>query len=301
MTAGLPVPEPALEEAPPAPFGTPQPTTDGYVGRPVPQTRGAAIALGFGVGGAGTSALLWAVEEAERTGRELRLVSSTDQPVSPLHHSNWRRDVTALIRQLAIPGLGYRLGSGPAADVLLEAATDASLLVVGRQGGQMGRRGVGGTAAALAEQSPVPLVVVPQQWSQSSTFNAPVLVSWMAMADVGPDGMASVDGAMWFALERATRYRVPLLIVSADSTGAEMDSDDGARRLDGLRRSSPAIEIVRRSFSGSIEAALEAMSAGSQLVVVSRPAARSRNEPDGVVDHLLRRSNAPVAILPPLP
>lgn len=312
MTVGPPIPVPAFSA--PALAGPSRSTTDGYVGRLIPTTQGAAIAVGFDAGGAGTSALLWAVEEADRTARELRLVSASAHPVSSLGHHTWRREVTALVRHLALTGLGYSLGSGPAVDVLLAAAADASLLVVGRQGGGHIGRSVGGTAAKLARQSPIPLVVVPQQWSQASTFNAPVLVAWPTLDEVEPDGGVRESGALWFAVERATRYRVPLMIVSGwrpsppssasvGASPAESSVEEGHRagRLDAFRASHPGIEIASRSLSGSTDAALVELSDLAQLVVVARPMTGSDPAADGAVAHLLRRSGAPVAIIPPLP
>jgi len=314
MILGLQSADPLPASRAPADPGAPCSTTDGHVGTPAAVTHGAAIAVGF-VGGGGTSALLWAVEEADRTGRELRLVNAGDEPVSPLGHHLWRREVAALVRHLALTGLEYSLGSGPAADVLLAAVSDASLLVVGRRaGGSTARREVGSTSAAVGQHCPVPLIVVPQQWSQSSTFNAPVLVGRSALEDVDADGLVRVAGAMWFALERATRYRVPIVIVSGGwghplaasapgepwPAGDRRGEGDFAQRVDAFRTGHPAVEVVSRVLTGSIEEALEDTSALAQLVVVSRPRPGSDAAADRIVSHVLRKSSAPVAIIPPL-
>ncbi len=221
----------------------------------------------------------------------------------------------ALVRHLALTGLEYSLGSGPPAEVLLAAVSDASLLVVGRRAsGSAARREVGSTSAVVGKHCPVPLIVVPQQWSQSSTFNAPVLVGRSALEDVDDDGRVREAGAMWFALERATRYRVPIVIVSGgwghpvaasapgDSSpaGDSRDESDFAQRVDAFRAAHPAVEVVSRVLTGSIEEALEDTSALAQLVVVSRPSAGSDPAADGLVRHVLRTSSAPVAIIPPL-
>lgn len=315
MTGVLPAPGPAPASQAPAEHRPARSPTVGHVGRPVSGTPGAAIAVGFVGGGAGTSALLWAVEEADRTGRALRLVSAAAEPVSPLGHTIWRSEVEGLARHLALTGLEYSLGSGPATEVLLAAVSDASLLVVGRQGHRStDRREVGATAQVLGQHSPVPLIVVPQQWSQSSTFNAPVLVGSSALEDVDDDGHVRVSGAMWFALERATRYRVPLVIVSGGweqptssaPTGSAPAGDGSGenhfvRRLDAFRGAHPEVEIASRWLPGSIEEALVETSGLAQLVVVSRPSTGPDAAPDGLVRHLLRWSSAPVAIIPPLP
>jgi nucleotide-binding universal stress UspA family protein len=301
----------ALVGAVPADAPAARHLTDGRVGRPGP-TQGAAISVGFDVGGAGTSALLWAVEEADRTGRELRLVNASDEPVSHRGHDTWRREVSALVRHLALTGLGYRLGSGPAAEVLLAAVRDAEVLVIGRRGGgRAGRGDVGGTAAALAQHCPVPLIVVPQQWSQSSTFNAPVVVAGSALDDIDEAGRILADGAMRFALERATRYRVPLVIVEAAAEPARSSSpgvavsaeeatavSDAVQRLEALRRTHTGVEIASRSLTGSVGEALTEMSRLAQLVVVSRSVDGSDTAAGGFLRHLLRRSSAPVAIIP---
>jgi nucleotide-binding universal stress UspA family protein len=281
------------------------------VGGAGPATCGAAIAVGFAVAGGGTSALLWAVEEADRTGRELRLVNAADEAVTRRRLETWRREVGALVRHLALPGVEYRLGSGPAAEVLLAAVDDAALLVVGRRGGaRSGRGDGGGTAAVLAQHCPLPLIVVPQQWSQASTFSAPVVVDQSALDQIDDWGRVSLHGTLHFALERATRYRVPLVIITAvpvqprdsvsdgagpawvpDSSGNEVDG-----RLSALRRTHAGVEIASRSLSGSTEDALLELSGLAQLVVVHRSAAGA---PRGL-RHLLRGSSAPVAVIPPL-
>ena len=302
MILGLGPPSPVPASCAPADHPAPRSTTDGHVGKPAAATRGAAIAVGF-VGGGGTSALLWAVEEADRTGRELRLVNAGDEPVSPRGHDLWRREVEGLVRHLALTGLEYSLGSGPAAEVLLAAVSDASLLVVGRRAsGSTARREVGSTSAVVGLQCRVPLIVVPQQWSQSSTFNAPVLVGRSALGEVDDDGRVRGAGAMWFALERASRYRVPIVIVSGGwgQPAAVSAPGDFALRIDAFQAAHPAVEIVSRVLTGSIEEALEDTSALAQLVVVSRPRAGSDPAADGLVRHVLRKSSAPVAIIPPL-
>jgi hypothetical protein len=305
MTVDLRAPGPVDAGPVPPTHRSSRPIT-GSVGTPVAVTRGTAIALGF-VGG-GTSPLLWAVEEAERTGRELRLVMAADEPVTPLGHHFWRREVEGLVRHLALTGLEYTLGSGPAAEVLLAAATEASGLVIGRQTSGTTRGVEGTTSAVLGQRSPVPLIVVPQQWSQSSTFNAPVLVATSALEDVDDDGRARSGGALCFAVERATRYRVPLVIASGElalpaSAGASPASDgssDWLQRLEAFRAAHATMEIVTRSLPGSIAEALEETSGLAQMVVVSRPVTSSDAAADGLVRHLLRRSSAPVAIIPPL-
>lgn len=134
------------------------------------------IVVGVDPGGRCASAIVWAVEEAERHRSPLMLVSATSGRSS--HADVGQHDLGTLARRLTMVEIGRRAVPGRAVDVLLDAAADdACTLVVGCRVMRATRRmAVGSTSRAVASWSPVPVVVVPEPWIQPSLATGPVVV-----------------------------------------------------------------------------------------------------------------------------
>ncbi|QIX26727.1 universal stress protein [Nocardioides sp. JQ2195] len=174
--------------------------------------RNGSVVVGASPDGRSASAVVWAVQEAESTGRLVKLVTAheerTPSPARPAH------DLSVLARQLTLQQVMSLTTLGPVVPALLSAAADAELLVVGHRGmGRMARALAGGVSAQLAEQSTVPVVVVPEAWMQARFAAAPLVLG------LSPDAASHGDGpeaaATEFAFARADALGVPLTVVCA--------------------------------------------------------------------------------------
>lgn len=257
-------------------------------------TSPCSIVVGVDHRGRSVSAVVWAVEEADRAGGSLRLVSAaTHEPADGSPAA--QHDVVALARRLTVRNLKHRDVVGSPVDVLLEAAADADLLVVGCRSLRPTQRLVlGSTSRALATLSPVPVVIVPEAWMQPSMAAAPVV------AGIGP--AAGDDEVLRFALLRARRDRVPLVVVSAfeapylstwspaDVKRTQADHDAALHaRLVPWRETNPGLEIAGTAVMGPADRAIVDASRIAQLTVVGR---------GSTVRGVLEGAATPVAVVP---
>lgn len=242
-----------------------------------------SIVVGVDHRGRSVSAVVWAVEEAERTGSSLRLVSATThEPTgrpSPVQH-----DVAALARRLTVRQLEHRDVVGHPVDVLLEASAGGDLLVVGCRSVHTPQRLVlGSTSRAVACWAPVPVVVVPEAWMQPSMAAAPIVVGIRSTAAHDDPVHGSDEEVLTFALLHARRLRVPMVVVSAFeppylSTWSPTDlkslqaSQDAAlhARLAPWRDSNPELEIAATAVMAPADRAIVDASRLGQLTVVGR-------------------------------
>lgn len=279
----------------------------------------APITVGVDDGGRSTSAVLWAAGEAERSGRPLCLVAAhAGSRKFGRGREQAEQDLTNLSRRLFLSNPECRVEAGAPLEVLLDAASRSSLLVVGRRGWAAARRlTVGSTSLGVASGSPVPVVVVPDRWIQPTMVSKPLVVG------IGPDrskraGVIETlapDEVLRFGFERAANLRVPLLVVAAQSTpaptaGVSADTFPGGPYPDGLesrlgwwRTLYPEVEVVAHTvWSAPQETILEAAGV-AQLAIVGRTAGRRHplhlgSTAVGVLHHAKR----PVAVIPmPVP
>ncbi len=285
----------------------------------VTQSRAAersASALGtrplvVGVGGNSHSAgaVVWAAEEAERTGSPVRLVTAVPTDVTPREHQDAAaHGLAGLARRLTLAALDQREVTGRPVEVLLEASEDAALVVVGRRKvGSARRLVVGSTSAALAGRSPVPVVVVPEDWMQPTMSASPIVVG------VSTDRHPHHDHVLDFAFDRADSMRVPLVVVSAHeipSLAAWSPVDLRARRrhaeealqlrLVPWRAQFPHLEVVARSVAEPAYRAVLDSSRVAQLLVVGRhPGVRIDGfSPTSTTRAVLHHATRPVAVVP---
>lgn len=265
-------------------------------------------------------AVAWAVAEAAATGRPLDLLAVLDDPAFPLPHHRANPDdelewtvlnhiaheVTA-----AHPGMTVRrmVEEGGPLKGLLEHADRQHLLVVGKRGlGAFTRVLAGSTSVGVAGRSQVPVVVVPDEWDDT-THGGDVLVG------VTPD--QPPERALRFAFAAADRRGVGLRVVHAvdpdpqliwePSVGEvvlrelqEEHSGDLDAMVAPLREQYPdlAVEImIRHGHPGNV---LLDEGEAAQLVVLGRrrPGVLGGLPLGSVARGVLHHTTVPVAIVP---
>jgi nucleotide-binding universal stress UspA family protein len=170
--------------------------------------RAAGIALvvvGYDGSGESAEAVRWSDSLARRTGSSLRVVwawkirdvwdtavAEDRQAVSPpmreLESVARRRLAEVVARLLGpdVPHVELHLRQGPdSADILLHAAADADVLVVGSRGrGRAASAVLGSVSARCVHESPVPVLVIPHRMVRDHEHVDPDLVT----AAPGDDG-----------------------------------------------------------------------------------------------------------------
>ncbi|MEU7616830.1 universal stress protein [Micromonospora rifamycinica] len=267
-------------------------------------------------------ALDWALAEAQRSGRPVRLayvfewltVAGWVGPgVAP---GVWpddaaRRQVEELVRQAASdataawPGVTVHSGvfDGPPALVLEERSAEAGLLVLGSRG-HGGFTGLlaGSTAVSVAAHAHCPVVVVREAQAK---VTGPVVV--------GYDGSEQARTALGFAVERAAQRETALRVLRAfeppDDRWRPADPDAEARlaadraeieqALAGWRETFPEVPVTVEIAPARPAAALVEASREAQLVVVG---SRGRGGLRGMLlgsvgQQLIQHAHCPVAVV----
>lgn len=288
----------------------------------VPHAVDGPIVVGVEPTGRSTSAVLWAAEEAERTGRALQLVSVYPSESEAADHASMRSDLAGVARRLTFSDMAYEVRFGSPTDVLLDAAADGCLLVVSRRvDSGIQRRLLGSTSMTLAGRSLVPVVVAPEPWLQPSMASAPVVVGVETRRfppETGARRAADADRQVLdFAFERAARLRVPLIVVHAFEipglTSWSVQDVEACRRryeevlrarLQPWRDAYPDVEVAPRCVSETARQALLDAAQVAQLTVLGRHSGgQLRGTQLGSTTRaFLFRAEQPVAVVPtPLP
>lgn len=273
------------------------------------------------------SAVDWAVSEAERTDRELVVVTaSSSKYARPVPYFASHYDVSAhdnysdgaakgLEAELhrAHPHLRIRSVVKPreAVPLLLDAGVGAEMTVVGKRGlGTFARLMIGSTSIALAGRNQAPTVVVPERWNLRSR-------PWRRPIVVGLDLDQRDERCLNFAFQRAADLEVRLVVVYAWETHPEFMLGEADRLRwaeDALRVMHQTlrpweekypnvdIEVMQRNDNPAL--CLLEKAAPSQLLVLGR-----RTAPDrmggftfgSVGRAVLHYSTTPVAIVPEQP
>jgi nucleotide-binding universal stress UspA family protein len=181
------------------------------------------IVVGYDGSPAAIAAVQWAANEAQLRSVELELVHAYAIPVmygamgtgaTPATFDAVRQDAEHIAMEGAelvhrtAPSLRVRteIAAGPPAAVLRERARNAQLLVVGVSGHHaLAGAVLGSVTSRLAGALDCPFVVVRPGVAVEDWDVLPILV--------GLDGSPVSDGALEFALDTASRRRVPLLAV----------------------------------------------------------------------------------------
>jgi nucleotide-binding universal stress UspA family protein len=280
------------------------------------------IAVGLELADQSIGAVLWASDEAARHHDLLQVVTACATLVGPAPGSaqvyvggdteaTTRESMTRLTARLGadVATLPPKVSAGSPTAVLLDAADeDTRMLVVGRRGlGTLSRALLGSTSIALAGRSPVPVVVVPDDWTPSSHASAPVVVG----TTLGDDSDTAV---LRFAFERARGLRVPLVVVHAWEIPAlygwsPTDIADFRSRVTASleehlapwREEYDDVEVVATTAAErACDAVLDAGKV-AQLLIVGRhtPASRHRGLRLGSTARaVLHRADTPVAVVP---
>jgi len=261
-----------------------------------------------------TTALTWAVRTAIVTGQPVVAVVATAADDVLPHRSLLRGDHLEEVRASADQVLGepllgdtaVELRPGPAVPVLLDAAADASLLVVGSLGhGQVAGSLAGSVSQHLARHAPCPVVVA-----------RPVAHPGASRIVVGVDGSGGSDTALEFACTRAEATGEDVVVIhgwrdgrATGTTRREVPSEFMdriaeeerllAEAVAGFRSSHPDVTVVPEAIPVVAWRALADASAAASLVVVG---SRGRGAFSGMLlgsvsQQVLRHAQCPVAVV----
>lgn len=294
---------------------------------PVVHTDSRTVATAIDASHPSSAAVLWAVAEAESTNRPIRLVSACEPimiatpvayvddelPTEP-DTGDARRFLASTASRYAsgLPHVEAEVMVGGPVQVLLEAAKDAYLIVVGQRGvGAVRRLVTGSTSIAVAGRAPCPTVVVPNGWTPTTQATAPVVVG----IDVRLEDLRAEDGALAdhprlqkaaaaldAAVDQADRRRVPLIVVSSSQGDHETERAAALEEfLSPWRDTHPQVEIVLRAVVGTPEDALDQEARTAQLLVVARRTKPMRTGGFALgssTRHLLHHLVCPLMVVP---
>lgn len=215
-------------------------------------------------------------------------------------------DVDEAIEAAAQAGVEIRpvVEEGQAAHVLVEAADDADLLVVGRRGsGDLRHHVLGSVSRYCATHADVPVVVVPTEWDATSAPDGPIVIGFdgsdqaaealrwaLSIAhDATPvRAVVAIDVAPWFDQDQPFERYPEEIREHAREMAAAIDAIDPGHRAER--------EIV---FRGARQALSEASDTASMMVVGSRGLGRVAAGLLGSVSgSLLQSSTCPVVVVP---
>lgn len=212
------------------------------------------------------AAVSWAAAEAAGAGVPLQLVTAcepllsgeagyaADQPTIPRRETA-EEQLAAMATELGDLGVPVQphIKVGTPIQVLLQAAGESSMLVVGQRGiGFLRRIFVGSTSLAVAGRAAKPVVVVPNRWEPPQDGPHHVLVG----VDLRTDDLRSMtededrhprlehaSAALDAAFQQAERRGVPVVVLSTwtpaselglDAQGITQHEEDRARRIEGF-------------------------------------------------------------------
>ncbi|MFI7065243.1 universal stress protein [Kribbella sp. NPDC050124] len=220
------------------------------------------IVVGYDGSPASEAAVRWAADEADRRSWSLRLTYVLPLPMlrsptgvtTPLPADAVRRTAEKLLGEVAErirtddPELAVDavVSFGSAAEVLLQEATEASMVVVGSRGlGEFRDLAMGSVAAHVATHAPCPVVIIPPRWESGPPTGEVV---------VGVDGSGLSLDAVEFAYEAAQARRARLIAVMAWHDPVSTGPDDPlpvVYDLDALEQQSAA--LLAESIAGHRE------------------------------------------------
>ena len=170
----------------------------------------------------GDRALRYAVKEARRRGTGLRIVHVEGPsvvsppmvalaPVSTLHEvaAGIVKDAEAQARRLGWtdPDLEVIQTGGPRRDAILDFATDAVCIVLGRRSSAIDHLLTGSTTTAVAAHAAVPVISVPEQWDPSGDP-----AGWVV---VGVEGRQALSSLLTMAMAEARSRKARLEVLHA--------------------------------------------------------------------------------------
>ncbi len=290
------------------------------------------IVVGIDLSDASDLALEWAGQEAERSGCRLTLVHTYSLPMYPTARAGVPggtvvTDLDDSVRESAIaatthaaerlhgahPGVdvSVQTGAGSPGEALVQASTDAVLVVVGSRGlGAFRGLLMGSVSTHVCAHAHCPVVVVHERPSQSLQD---------ARVVVGVDGTEISTEALAFAFEQAASRGVGLTVVhtwqleavegasaavawSVDwEQAGEQERSVVAEAIAGFGEQYPTVDVRRDVAQGHPVEELERQSENACLLVVGT---RGRGVVSGwvkgsVSQAIVRAAHCPVAVVHP--
>lgn len=283
------------------------------------------IVVGLDDSPGSTRALGWAIAAARTRGRPLHLISSYMTPtmygdavfgMMPIDSESpddsiGARDVLAAAKTHVEDGVTVTTAAirGYPADVLLGAAEDASMLVVGsRDRGVAGSIILGSVGNAVAARAECPVVIVRGETDAPPT--APVVV--------GIDGSDLSESALAFALDQARQVQAPVWVITCPPAlgfgrrpnapaepwqqESRTDADRHLAEMFGRWQDKfPQVDVVRYSRAEHPIDALTARSDEARLLVVGAHSRtlgpRASTILGSVSQGVLHHARCPVAII----
>ena len=261
-----------------------------------------------------STALTWAVRTAIMTSQSVVAVVATATDdllphrslLSGEHLDEVRASAEQILGEPLLGGTAVELRAGPVVPILLEAAADASMLVVGSQGhGQVAGSLAGSVSQHLARHAPCPVVVA-----------RPAAHPGATRIVVGSDGSSGSDAALEFACTRAEVTGEDVVVIhgwrdgrATGTTRREIPSEFMdriaeeerllAESVAGLRTAHPDVTVVPEAIPVVAWRALADASSAASLVVVG---SRGRGAFSGMLlgsvsQQVLRHAQCPVAVV----
>jgi nucleotide-binding universal stress UspA family protein len=174
------------------------------------------VVVGLDGSPSGDAALDWAAAEAAARGLPLRIVHA--HVGVPGSGAQGRRLLQAAADRVAgqVPDVETDLVAGPPVRVLLAAARDAALLVIGVRGVHGTRHArLGTVATTLTHLAGCPVVVTRER--ENATTGRHVVV--------GLDAATGSPQALRFALDEAERRHLPLTLLAVLASDGDADED----------------------------------------------------------------------------
>jgi nucleotide-binding universal stress UspA family protein len=262
------------------------------------------VVVGVDGSAASYAAVSWAAHEAAIRGLPVTLLhvvaptplSSTAAPNDTITQEQEARARQVLDRARQIgeeqksearPEIRVEIRYGRVLAALVDASTDAQMIVVGTRGlGEYGRHVLGSISSGLLHHAHCPVAVIhdPDSAAHDNRDDAPVLV--------GIDGSPASEAATALAFDEASRRRVPLVALHAWSDVGvfpilgmdwRVRRDEGnevlGERLAGWQEIYPDVQVHRRLVSDVPTRWLIDESENAQLVVLG---SRGRGGFDGL-------------------
>jgi nucleotide-binding universal stress UspA family protein len=283
-------------------------------------TTPATVVVGVDGSSPNKAAVEWASREAHRHNSRLVLVgASHDYPPPTPRFSvdaadEFFVDDTRKVLESVRADLGGTdedmpiwVGRGGAQDTMLLAAARADLVVMGRRGrGAVKRMFVGSNSIGVAGRSPVPVVIVPDEWDSTQNPTGPIVV--------GVDRSAKDHEVLQYAFTRARDLGVPLIVVHAWQlptvyVWAADDVKEWVREtteslkaaLDPWKAKFPEVESVVLAQDANVTMAILDAAAVAQLVVLGRhtsPRHLGGFHLGSTTRSVLHHTHCPVAVIP---
>jgi nucleotide-binding universal stress UspA family protein len=257
------------------------------------------IVVGYDGSRYSQAALLWARDEAVRTGAPIEVFHADEWPatappmvplpllrpdrtVSDVIDETLERAVATVRKTHPSVGVTTRAVRGHAAAALIDRSRDAGLIVLGGHGHSVVAGLLGSVISAVSAHAACPVVVV----RGVPLADAPVVA--------GADGSALTVPVLRFAAGQAAARKVPLRVIRA----APEPATPGAP-LAGVRERFPGLTVQVEETLEHPAAALAQASAAAQLLVVG---SRGRGAVAGLLlgsisQHMLRHSACTVAVV----